>query len=60
MTDETGNNASGFVTRAKSWMAKPFTEQMDIGHWALMCVFLTTVVILWIGIMNSIQSNLSE
>lgn len=41
---------------ARAWLARPFSEHMDLTEWALFAVVIATIVYVWIRIMYHIEA----
>lgn len=46
----------GVLTGIGGWIAQPFKTQMDLMHWVLFAIMLSTVVYLWVQTIQHIEN----
>lgn len=46
---------TGVISRIKSFIAQPFTQQMDLTNWILFLIVIITIAFLWTRVLQHIE-----
>jgi len=49
-----GTNSSGLISRLASWVAQPFTQEINLGDVILITTLILIAVFFWTRILNDI------